>query len=101
MSAPDPDGAGDVGRCDPLAVGRVPGDGGRVSVFRVDSDLEGAIEVPDDDGSAVAVEDGVGLRVAGDEDAPAALRRGDANVRLLQPRQHVLHTREKRELLLI
>lgn len=57
MGAPDPDGAGDVGGGDPLAVRGVPGDGGLVSVLGVDSDLEGAVKVADDDGSAIAIED--------------------------------------------
>nr|GMC80189.1 dof zinc finger protein DOF3.6-like isoform X2 [Ipomoea batatas] len=44
VGAPDPDGAGDVGGGDPLAVRGVPGDGGLVSVLGVDSDLEGAVK---------------------------------------------------------
>lgn len=57
MGPPDPDGAGDVGGGDPLAVGGEAGDGGRVGVLAVDLDLEGAVEVANHDGSAVAVED--------------------------------------------
>lgn len=82
VGPPDPDGPGHVGGGDPLAVGRVAGDGGLVSVLAVDVDVEGAVEVADDDGAAVAVEDGVGLGVAGDQDPAAALRRRHAGVGL-------------------
>lgn len=36
MAAPDPDGAGDVGGGDPLAIGGEAGDGGLVGVLAVD-----------------------------------------------------------------
>lgn len=97
VGAPDADGAGGVGGGDPLAVGGEAGDGGGVGVLGVDGDVERVVEVEDDDGSAVGVEDGVGpgLRVAGDEDPAAALRRGHARVGLRQLR-HLLE-RETRE----
>lgn len=47
----------------------------------VDGDLEGVLEAHEDDGSAVGVDDGVGLGVAGDQNPAAALRRGHASVR--------------------
>lgn len=81
--APDADDAGAVARGDPLAVGRVAGDGDIVGVLGVNGNLEGAIKVPDNDGSAVAVKDGIWFRIAGDQDSPAPLRRRHASVRLL------------------
>lgn len=66
VGPPDPDGPRHVSGGDPLAVGGVTGDGGLVGVLAVDADVEGAIEVADYDGAAVAVEDGVGFGVAGD-----------------------------------
>lgn len=90
MSPPDPDGAGDVSGSDPLGVGRVPGHSGLIRVLAVDGDLERAVEVADDDGAAVAVEDRVGFGVAGDEDAAAALRRRHARVGLRELRHWLL-----------
>lgn len=55
MGPPDPDGAGDIGRGDPLAVGGEPGDGGWVSVLGVDGDVERLVEVEDDHRSAIGV----------------------------------------------
>lgn len=78
MSPPDPDGAGDVGGGDPLAVGGEPGDGGGVSVLGVDGDVEGLVEVEDDHRSAIGVEDSVGFGAAGDQNPPAPLRRRHA-----------------------
>lgn len=66
MGAPDPDGARDVGGGDPLAVGGEARDGGLVRVLTVDGDVEGAVQVADDDGSAIAIQNRVRLWVAGD-----------------------------------
>lgn len=85
-AAPDANGAGGVARGHPLAVGGESGDGGGVRVFGVDGDVKGAVEVPDNHGPAVAVGDGVRFRVAGNQDATAALRRWHAGVGLLQRR---------------
>lgn len=74
MGPPDPDGAGDIGRCDPLAVGRESGDGGRVSVLGVDGDIERIVEVHENDGSAIGVEELVGFGVAGDQNPSASFR---------------------------
>lgn len=80
VGPPDPNGARHVSRGDPLAVGRVAGDGGGVHVLAVNLDLEGAVEVANHDGSAIAVEDWIGFRVAWDQDAAAPLRRRHARV---------------------
>lgn len=89
VPAPDPDCAGDVGRRDPLAVGREPRHRGLVGVLPIDDDLEGAVEVPDDDGPTVAVDDGVCLGIAGNEDPLPSLRRRHAGIRLQQVRRHL------------
>lgn len=93
IGAPDPHGAGDISRGNPLAVGGVPGDGGGVGMLSVDSDVEGVVEVEDDDGSAVGVEDVAGLGVAGDEYPPAPLRGRHAGVGLRELRRHRSGTR--------
>lgn len=85
-AAPDADSTGGVGGGHPLAVGGEAGDAGGVGVLGVHGDVEGAVEVPDDHGPAVAVGDGVRFRVTGDQDATAALRRRRAGVDFLQQR---------------
>lgn len=82
MDAPDPDGAGDVGGGDPLAVGGEAGDGGVVGVLAVDGGLERSIQVADDDGSAVTVEDRVGFRIARYQNPSAPFCGGNARVGL-------------------
>lgn len=66
MRPPYPDRPGHVSRRDPLPVGGESSHSGLVGVFCVDLDVEWTVEVADDDGAAVAVEEGVGFRVAGD-----------------------------------
>lgn len=82
VSPPDPDGSGDIGGSDPLAVRGEPSECGRVSVLGVDGDLERVIEVEEDDGSAICVQNCVGFRIAGDENSSATLRRRHASVGL-------------------
>lgn len=48
----------------------------------VDGDLKRVLEIHDDNGSAIGVEDGVGLGVAGDENTSATLGEGSAGVSL-------------------
>lgn len=90
VCSPDADGAGDVGGGDPLAVGGVACDGDGVCVLAVDGDGEGVVEVADDDGSGGAVEEVVGFGVAGDEDAAAAFRGGNARVGLREGRHSLV-----------
>lgn len=87
--APDPDGAGGIGGGNPFAVGGETGDGGGVGVVGVDGDVEGVMEVHDDHRSAIGVEHGVGLGVAGDQNPTPALRRGHARVSLHQLMPHL------------
>jgi len=86
VAAPDADAAGGVGGGDPLAVGGEAGDGGGVGVVLVGPGVEGRVEAADDDAAAGAVGDRVRLRVPGQEDPTAALRRRRARVRLHQLR---------------
>lgn len=55
----------------------------------VNGHVEGVLEVHHDHRSAVGVDDGVGLGIAGDQNPTAALRRGHARVRLQQLVAHL------------
>lgn len=66
MCTPYPNSTGSVGGCDPLTVRGVAGNGGRVSMLAIDVDFQRVVEVPNYNGPPVGVENGIGLRVAGD-----------------------------------
>lgn len=82
MAPPDPHSAGDISGGDPLTIGGESRNSSLVSVLPIDGSLERGAETADDDGAAVAVDDGVGFGIAGDEDPSAPLSGGDAGVGL-------------------
>lgn len=80
MRPPNPDRPWHVSWCDPLSVGGETRHGSLIRVLSIDGDLERLVKVADDDRSTVGIENGVGFRIAGDENASAALRGRNAGV---------------------
>lgn len=78
VRSPDSNRTRDISGSDPLAVGRVASHGSSISMFSVYLDVFGSLEAPDQDGAAIAVENGVGFGVAGDQNAPASFCGGNA-----------------------
>lgn len=86
MDPPDPNRTRNISGGDPFPIGRVASNGGRVSVISVDLDFKGAVQVANNDGSSIGVENGIRFRVAGDKDTPTSLRGRDACVGFRQLR---------------
>lgn len=82
MRPPEADNAGYIAGGDPLTVGRVSCDGSRISVLAIDLDIERPIEVADENRTSIAIENGVGFSVAGDENSAAAFRGRSGSVGL-------------------
>lgn len=78
VRSPDSNRTRDISGSDPLAVGRVARDGNSIAMFAVNLDVLGSTEAPNQDGAAIAVENGVGFGVAGDQNAPASFGGGNA-----------------------
>lgn len=79
VRSPNANGTRDISGSDPLAVGRVASNGDSIAMFTVNMDVLGLAEAPDEDRAAVAVENGVGFGVAGDQNATASF--GGRNTR--------------------
>jgi hypothetical protein len=82
VAGPDPHVARRIAGGDPFTIGGEASDRDRYLVLPIEIDVEGIVEAADEDGSAVAVDDGGGLGIRGDEESTASLCAWDGGVGL-------------------
>lgn len=86
VGTPDPDRPRHVSRRDPLSIGGVTGHGDRVPVLPVNLHVERPVQVTDQNGTAIAVENGIRFRVPRDENSSSTLGGWRAGVGLCELR---------------
>jgi hypothetical protein len=96
VRSPNANSTRDISGSDPFAVGRVASNGNSIAMFAVNLDVLELAEAPDEDRAAVAVENGVGFGIAGDQNAAASFGGGNTRKGLEEFRHRGIVGRKNR-----